>query len=53
LGALRHFVGQAFETEAMKEEVEAVALLTFSTGVSSAELSLPIILGLVEKSQHK
>jgi len=52
-GALRHFVGQAFEAGATKEEVKAAALLAFSTGVSSAELSLPIILDLVEKSQHK
>jgi hypothetical protein len=53
LGALRHFVGQAFEAGATREEVKTAALLTFSMGVSSAELSLPIILGLVEKSQHK
>jgi hypothetical protein len=53
LGALRHFVGQAFEAGATKEEVEAAALLAFSTGVSSAELNLPMVLDLVEKSQHK
>jgi len=52
-GALRHFVGQAFEAGATKEEVEAAALLAFSVGVSSAELSLPIILELADRSQHK
>jgi alkylhydroperoxidase/carboxymuconolactone decarboxylase family protein YurZ len=52
-GALRHFVSQAFEAGATKEEVEAAALLAFSVGVSSAELSIPIILDLVGKGQHK
>jgi alkylhydroperoxidase/carboxymuconolactone decarboxylase family protein YurZ len=49
--ALRHFVGEALKAGATKEEVEAAALLAFSTGVSSAELSLPIILDFVEKSR--
>jgi alkylhydroperoxidase/carboxymuconolactone decarboxylase family protein YurZ len=48
-GALRHFVGEALKAGATKEEVEAAALLAFSTGVSSAELSLPIILDLAQK----
>jgi alkylhydroperoxidase/carboxymuconolactone decarboxylase family protein YurZ len=52
-GALRHFVGEALKAGATKEEVEAAALLAFTTGVSSAELSLPIILELAEKSQDK
>jgi alkylhydroperoxidase/carboxymuconolactone decarboxylase family protein YurZ len=52
-GALRHFVSEALKAGATKEEVEAVALLAFTTGVSSAELSLPIILELAEKSQQK
>jgi alkylhydroperoxidase/carboxymuconolactone decarboxylase family protein YurZ len=52
-GALRHFVSEALKAGATKEEVEAAALLAFTTGVSSAELSLPIILDLVEKSQQK
>jgi alkylhydroperoxidase/carboxymuconolactone decarboxylase family protein YurZ len=52
-GALRHFVGEALKAGATKEEVEAAALLAFTTGVSSAELSLPIILDLAEKSQRK
>jgi alkylhydroperoxidase/carboxymuconolactone decarboxylase family protein YurZ len=52
-GALYHFVGEALKAGATKEEVEAAALLAFTTGVSSAELSLPIILDLTQKSQHK
>jgi alkylhydroperoxidase/carboxymuconolactone decarboxylase family protein YurZ len=52
-GALRHFVDEALKAGATKEEVEAAALLAFGTGVSSAELSLPIILDLAKKSKHK
>jgi alkylhydroperoxidase/carboxymuconolactone decarboxylase family protein YurZ len=52
-GALRHFVSQAFEAGATKEEVEAAALLAFSTGVSSAELSIPIILDIAGKGQRR
>jgi alkylhydroperoxidase/carboxymuconolactone decarboxylase family protein YurZ len=52
-GALRHFVNEALKAGATKEEVQAAALLAFTTGVSSAELSLPIILELAEKSQDK
>lgn len=52
-GALRHFVDEALKAGATKEEIEAAALLAFATGVSSAELSIPIILDLVEKSKHK
>jgi alkylhydroperoxidase/carboxymuconolactone decarboxylase family protein YurZ len=52
-GALRHFVDEALKAGARKEEVEAAALLAFGTGVSSAELSLPIILDLAKKSKHK
>ena len=52
-GALRHFVSEALNAGASKEEIEAAALLAFTTGVSSAELSLPIILDLAEKSQQK
>jgi alkylhydroperoxidase/carboxymuconolactone decarboxylase family protein YurZ len=50
-GALRHFVGEALKAGATKEEAEAAALLAFSTGVSSAELSLPIILDLAQKGR--
>lgn len=51
-GALRHFVREAFKAGATKEEIEASALLAFTTGVSSAELSLPIILNLAETIQQ-
>jgi alkylhydroperoxidase/carboxymuconolactone decarboxylase family protein YurZ len=49
-GALRHHMKEALKAGATKKEVQAAALLAFSTGVSSAELSLPIILDLT-KSQ--
>jgi alkylhydroperoxidase/carboxymuconolactone decarboxylase family protein YurZ len=52
-GALRHFVDEALKAGATKQEVEAAALLAFGTGVSSAELSLPIILDLTKNSQRK
>jgi alkylhydroperoxidase/carboxymuconolactone decarboxylase family protein YurZ len=51
-GALRHHIREALKAGATKEEVEAAALLPFSIGVSSAELSLPIILDLIE-TQHE
>lgn len=50
-GALRHFVSEAFKAGAKKEEVEAAALLAFGVGVSSAELSLPIILECIKRSE--
>jgi alkylhydroperoxidase/carboxymuconolactone decarboxylase family protein YurZ len=42
-GALRHFVGEAIKAGASKKEIEAAALLPFNIGVSSAEMSIPII----------
>jgi len=47
-GALRHFAGEAFKAGASKRQVEAAALLAFSVGVSSAELSIPAILDIVK-----
>jgi len=41
--ALRHFVRMAFNTGATKKEIQTAALLAFNVGVSSAELSIPII----------
>jgi len=41
--ALRHFTRMAFNASASKKEVQAAALLAFNTGVSSAELSIPLI----------
>ena len=52
-GPLRHFIREALKAGATKEEVEASALLAFSLGVSSAELSLPIILDLAGNVQGK
>ena len=52
-GSLRHYVSEALKAGATKEEVEAAALLAFSVGVSSAELSLPTILDLVERVQRR
>ena len=52
-GALHHFVDEALKAGATKEEVETAALLAFGTGVSSAELSLPIILDIVKRSKGK
>jgi len=49
-GALRHFVGEALKAGASKREVEAAALLPFSIGVSSAELSIPLILDVTNSS---
>ena len=46
-GALGHFIGEAIKAGASKREIEAAALLPFSVGVSSAELSIPIILDLI------
>jgi alkylhydroperoxidase/carboxymuconolactone decarboxylase family protein YurZ len=41
--ALRHFILMAFSAGASKEEIQAAALLAFNTGISSAELSIPLI----------
>jgi alkylhydroperoxidase/carboxymuconolactone decarboxylase family protein YurZ len=41
--ALRHFTRLAFKAGATKKEIQAAALLAFNVGVSSAELSIPII----------
>jgi len=41
--ALRHFTKMAFGAGASKEEIQAAALLAFNVGVSSAELSIPLI----------
>ena len=47
-GGLRHFASEALQAGASKEEIEASALLAFGVGVSSAEMSLPIILDLIK-----
>lgn len=47
--ALRHFVSEAFKGGATKREIEAASLLPFSVGVSSAEMSIPIIVEMAER----
>ena len=41
--ALRHFVGEAFKAGASKEEIQAAALMAWGTGVTVAELAIPLI----------
>ena len=41
--ALRHFVGEAFKLGASKKEIQATALLAWGTGVTVAELAIPLI----------
>jgi len=41
--ALRHFTRMAFNAGASKKEIQAAALLAFNTGVTFAELSIPLI----------
>jgi alkylhydroperoxidase/carboxymuconolactone decarboxylase family protein YurZ len=41
--AFTHFTRLAFNAGASKKEIQAAALLAFNTGVSSAELSIPLI----------
>lgn len=52
-GALRHFAGEALKAGASKRQVEAAALLAFSVGVSSAELSIPVILDIVKAKEQE
>ena len=49
--ALRHFTGVAFNSGASKKEIQAAALMAFNTGVSSAELSIPLIKKVSEKRE--
>jgi len=41
--ALRHFIRTAFNVGASKQEVQSAALLAFNTGVTFAEMSVPMI----------
>lgn len=47
--ALRYYSGEAMKAGASRKEVEAAALLPFNIGVSSAEMSIPIIKEIFEK----
>lgn len=46
--ALRHFVGEAFKAGASKKEIQAAALLAWGTGVTVAELAIPLIQEVAE-----
>ncbi len=41
--ALGHFIRTAFNVGASKEEIQSAALLAFNTGVTFAEMSVPLI----------
>ncbi len=41
--ALGHFVGLAFKAGIPKKQIEAAALMALNTGVTHAELAIPII----------
>jgi len=41
--ALRHFVGEAFKAGVSKKEIQAAALMAWGTGVTVAELAIPLI----------
>ena len=47
--SLRHFVGLALKAGIPKKLIESAALLAFSTGVTSAELAIPIIEEMARK----
>lgn len=48
--ALRHFVHQALGAGASKKEIQAAALMGWGTGVTVAELSIPLIKEIVDSS---
>ena len=47
--ALRHFVGLALKAGVPKKQIEAAALMAFNTGVTNAELSIPLIEEMFKK----
>lgn len=47
--ALRHQIGLALKAGATKKEIEAAALLAFNTGISSAEMAIPLIAEITQK----
>jgi alkylhydroperoxidase/carboxymuconolactone decarboxylase family protein YurZ len=49
--ALKHFIRMALRAGASKNEIEAAALLAFNVGVSSAELSIPLILETINEEK--
>jgi alkylhydroperoxidase/carboxymuconolactone decarboxylase family protein YurZ len=46
--ALRHFVGLALKAGIPIKQIEAAALLAFNTGVTNAELAIPIIVDMAK-----
>jgi alkylhydroperoxidase/carboxymuconolactone decarboxylase family protein YurZ len=48
--ALRHFVGLAFKAGIPKKQIESAALLAYNTGVTYAEMSIPIIAEMAKKA---
>lgn len=47
--ALHHFVGLALKAGIPKKQIEAAALMAFNTGVTNAELSIPLIEEMFKK----
>ena len=47
--ALRHFVSLALKAGILKKQIEAAALMAFNTGVTNAELSIPLIEEMFKK----
>ena len=41
--ALRHFIREAFKAGVSKKEIQAAALMAWGTGVTVAELAIPLI----------
>jgi alkylhydroperoxidase/carboxymuconolactone decarboxylase family protein YurZ len=48
--ALRHFVGLAFKAGIPKKQIESAALLAYNTGVTYAEMAIPIIAEAAKKA---
>lgn len=46
--ALRHFVQEALKAGVSKKEIQAASLLAWGTGVTVAELAIPLILDVEE-----
>ncbi len=49
--ALRHFVGTALKAGIPKKMIESAALLAFNTGVTNAELAIPLIEEMAAKQK--
>jgi alkylhydroperoxidase/carboxymuconolactone decarboxylase family protein YurZ len=49
--ALRHFIGMALKAGIPKKQIESAALLAFNTGVTNAELAIPLIEEMAKKQE--